>query len=213
MKQGQHRHNNNRHHQQQRNRGNRGGGGGGRPNNGGGNPINRVYESNGPDVKVRGSAQTIAEKYQQLARDAHSAGDRVLAESYHQHAEHYLRILAAAQAFNQQQASQQQQWRRSQEDGAEEDGEISEANEGEMQADDNDDDLGNMSQPDLSHDTPPMFSPAPSREAREPREPREPRHERQDRRFQDRRERAPRQQDEQPESPEDGWTGPQPSFF
>jgi len=62
------------------------------------NPLTRSYESNGPDVKIRGSAQQIAEKYMQLARDAHSAGDRVMAENYLQHAEHYNRIIAAAQA-------------------------------------------------------------------------------------------------------------------
>ena len=62
------------------------------------NPLTRNYESNGPDVKIRGSAQQIAEKYAQLARDAHGAGDRVMAENYLQHAEHYNRIIAAAQA-------------------------------------------------------------------------------------------------------------------
>jgi hypothetical protein len=73
-------------------------------NNGGGNnrkgpnPLNRNYESNGPDVKIRGSAQQIAEKYAALARDAMSSGDRVMAENYLQHAEHYNRIIAAAQA-------------------------------------------------------------------------------------------------------------------
>jgi hypothetical protein len=69
-------------------------------NNGrkGPNPLTRNYESNGPDVKIRGSAQQIAEKYATLARDAHSAGDRVMSENYLQHAEHYNRIIAAAQA-------------------------------------------------------------------------------------------------------------------
>ena len=62
------------------------------------NPLTRNYESNGPDVKIRGSAQQIAEKYAQLARDAQSSGDRVMAENYLQHAEHYNRIIAAAQA-------------------------------------------------------------------------------------------------------------------
>jgi len=79
----------------QRNRG-RGGGGGG-----GGKPqhnANRAFDSNGPDgVKVRGAAQHIYEKYQQLARDAGSSGDRVLAENYLQHAEHYFRVLRAMQ--------------------------------------------------------------------------------------------------------------------
>jgi hypothetical protein len=62
------------------------------------NPLTRTYESNGPDVKIRGSAQQIAEKYATLARDAQSSGDRVMAENYLQHAEHYNRIIAAAQA-------------------------------------------------------------------------------------------------------------------
>ena len=66
------------------------------------NQSGRVYESNGPDVKVRGTAQTVAEKYLQLARDAHSAGDPVMAEGYFQHAEHYLRILAVSQPYPQQ---------------------------------------------------------------------------------------------------------------
>ena len=62
------------------------------------NPLTRSYESNGPDVKIRGTALHIAEKYVQLARDAQASGDRVAAENYLQHAEHYYRILAAAQA-------------------------------------------------------------------------------------------------------------------
>lgn len=61
------------------------------------NPLQRSYESNGPDVKVRGTAQHVAEKYLQLARDAQSSGDTVAAESYFQYAEHYYRILLAAQ--------------------------------------------------------------------------------------------------------------------
>ena len=67
------------------------------------NPLTRSYESNGPDVKVRGTALHVAEKYMQLARDAQSSGDRVQAESYLQHAEHYYRIVSAAQAQNPQQ--------------------------------------------------------------------------------------------------------------
>ncbi|WP_052025949.1 DUF4167 domain-containing protein [Phyllobacterium sp. YR531] len=62
------------------------------------NPLSRNYESNGPDVKIRGNAQHVAEKYTTLARDAQSAGDRVMAENYLQHAEHYNRIILAAQA-------------------------------------------------------------------------------------------------------------------
>ena len=66
------------------------------------NPLTRTYESNGPDVKIRGTAMHIAEKYQQLARDAQASGDRVMSENYNQHAEHYLRIVAAAQPQQQQ---------------------------------------------------------------------------------------------------------------
>src|ERR1700742_2206558 len=61
------------------------------------NPLTRVYESNGPDVKIRGTANHVAEKYLQLARDAQSTGDPVAAENYLQHAEHYFRLIAAAQ--------------------------------------------------------------------------------------------------------------------
>ncbi len=62
------------------------------------NNANRNYESNGPDVKIRGNAAHIAEKYATLARDALSAGDRVIAENYLQHAEHYNRIVLANNA-------------------------------------------------------------------------------------------------------------------
>ena len=74
----------------------------GRPNRKGPNPLTRAYESNGPDVKIRGTAHHVAEKYLQLARDAHSSGDPVMAESYLQHAEHYFRLIAAAQLAQQQ---------------------------------------------------------------------------------------------------------------
>src|SRR3984957_19348532 len=74
--------------------GNNGGGGGG----GGGFNPNRTFDSSGPEVKIRGSAAHVYEKYLQLARDANSSGDRVMAENYLQHAEHYFRIIAAQQA-------------------------------------------------------------------------------------------------------------------
>src|SRR5467141_328881 len=61
------------------------------------NPMTRVFESNGPDIKIRGTASHVAEKYVQLARDARSSGDPVAAENYYQHAEHYFRMIAAAQ--------------------------------------------------------------------------------------------------------------------
>jgi len=57
----------------------------------------RVYESNGPEVKIRGNPAHIAEKYMQLARDAQTSGDPVSAENYFQHAEHYFRLIATAQ--------------------------------------------------------------------------------------------------------------------
>ncbi len=88
------------------------GGGGGQHNGGGGggggghNP-NRTFDSSGPEVKIRGSATNVYEKYLQLARDANASGDRVMAENYLQHAEHYYRIMAA-QAQAQQQYQQQQ---------------------------------------------------------------------------------------------------------
>ena len=62
------------------------------------NPLARSFESNGPDVKIRGTASHIAEKYTSLARDALSSGDLITAESYLQYAEHYNRIIMAAQA-------------------------------------------------------------------------------------------------------------------
>ena len=72
------------------------------------NPMTRVFESNGPDIKIRGTASHIAEKYLQLARDARSSGDPVAAENYYQHAEHYFRLIAAAQEqFRQNQPQQQ----------------------------------------------------------------------------------------------------------
>ena len=61
------------------------------------NPLTRVYESNGPDVKIRGTPNHVADKYVQLARDAQASGDPVAAENYFQHAEHYFRLIAAAQ--------------------------------------------------------------------------------------------------------------------
>ena len=91
-----------------------GGGGGGGNNGGGGNGSggggfnpNRAYDSNGPEVKIRGTASHIYEKYLQLARDSHGGGDRVMAENYLQHAEHYYRIVAATQAQLAQQQAQQ----------------------------------------------------------------------------------------------------------
>ena len=89
-----------------------GGGGGGairHHSSGGGIPMNRnhVFDSNGPDLRIRGTAQQLFEKYLQLGRDASGSGDRVMAESYFQHAEHYFRILNAMQQAQQQQVQHQ----------------------------------------------------------------------------------------------------------
>jgi len=101
-----------------RGRNHRGGTGGGGGGGGGGGtvirhhngniPLNRnhVFDSNGPDIRIRGTSQQLFEKYLQLGRDATSSGDRVLAESYFQHAEHYFRILGAMNAAQQQQGGQ-----------------------------------------------------------------------------------------------------------
>jgi len=85
------------------------------------NPMTRVFESNGPDIKIRGTASHIAEKYLQLARDARSSGDPVAAENYYQHAEHYFRLIAAAQEQFRQ--NQPQQAPRNNDDMVTEDGE------------------------------------------------------------------------------------------
>ena len=75
---------------------------------------NHVFDSNGPDMRLRGTAQQLFEKYLQLGRDATGSGDRVMAESYFQHAEHYFRILNAMSQVQQQQQGgpPQQQQRR-----------------------------------------------------------------------------------------------------
>ncbi|MDZ4137782.1 MAG: DUF4167 domain-containing protein, partial [Erythrobacter sp.] len=62
-----------------------------------GNIVNRVFDSSGPDGKVRGTPQQIIEKYLFLARDAQLSNDRVAAENFNQHAEHYTRMLSEAQ--------------------------------------------------------------------------------------------------------------------
>ena len=69
---------------------------------------NRAFDSNGPDIKIRGTAASVYEKSLQLARDASSQGDRVMQENYLQHAEHYYRILMAQGGLPQQQNPAQQ---------------------------------------------------------------------------------------------------------
>ncbi len=74
-----------------------------------GNIVNRVFDSSGPEGKVRGTPQQIIDKYNQLARDAHLGNDRVAAENFQQHAEHYTRMLNEAQREQEQQRAQQQE--------------------------------------------------------------------------------------------------------
>jgi hypothetical protein len=62
------------------------------------NPLTRSYDSRGPDVRIRGTALHVAERYLQLARDAHTGNNPVAAENYLQHAEHYFRLIATVQA-------------------------------------------------------------------------------------------------------------------
>ena len=62
-----------------------------------GNIINRVFDSSGPEGKVRGTPQQIIDKYNQLARDSQLSNDRVATENFQQHSEHYVRMLAEAQ--------------------------------------------------------------------------------------------------------------------
>jgi Domain of unknown function (DUF4167) len=86
---------------------NRGGGGGGGPR-----PPHRsqTYDSNGPSVKIRGNAYQVFERYLALAREAQSSGDRIAAENFYQHAEHYFRMMNAnGEAFQRQQQQQQMQ--------------------------------------------------------------------------------------------------------
>lgn len=106
--------------------------GGGNPNSGGnpnnrqrlGNIVNRVFESAGPDGKVRGTPQQIIDKYQALARDAQLSGDRVAEQSFMQHSEHYTRMLGEAQAA---QDSARQGYERDDRDDRREDGQRGDA--------------------------------------------------------------------------------------
>ena len=143
----------------------------GRNRNGKGpNPLSRTYESNGPDVKVRGTAQHIAEKYMQLGRDASATGDHIAAENYFQHAEHYLRLIAAAQEQYRLQNPNYQPYSPNDQDddGGDDDMTFGHgAPQPEVR-------FGSGPQPDLEGEDQPRMS-YPPREPREQREPREPR--------------------------------------
>ncbi len=110
-------------------------------------PLNRnhVFDSSGPDLRIRGTAQQLFEKYLQLGRDATGSGDRVMAESYFQHAEHYFRIINAINAQQQQQQGTQSPQPRRQYNG--------EAN-GEAEAGEEDDAPGLGDQPAESREIP-----------------------------------------------------------
>jgi uncharacterized protein with von Willebrand factor type A (vWA) domain len=114
-------------------------------NNGGGNrrvnPRVHSFDSNGPDVRVRGNAFQVAEKYQTLARDATSAGDRVLAESYYQHAEHYLRLIRESQEEQNNRQQNQQNQKDSRENGEDQQEKQAQENENTDDAQENLEDL------------------------------------------------------------------------
>jgi hypothetical protein len=148
----------------------------GRNRKGGGghhqNPLSRMYESSGPDVKIRGTASHVAEKYLQLARDAQSSGDPVAAENYYQHAEHYFRLIAAAQEqFRQSQPYYQQQ-------------------QGEMRGNAPDDgfDDGEDEQPSMGGEP---FAPREPQQPFYPREQHQPQHQPQPQHFQPRPQHVP----------------------
>ena len=117
-----------------------------------GNVVNRVFDSSGPEGKVRGTPQQIIDKYNQLTRDAQLSGDRVAAENFQQHAEHYTRLLSEAQ--KEQEARREEQERQNRERQAERDRERAERQEREANGGGGDvqpvvDDPGAGDQPDV----------------------------------------------------------------
>ena len=123
------------------------------------NPLTRVYESNGPDVKIRGTASHIAEKYIQLARDSQSSGDPVAAENYYQHAEHYFRLIAAAQEqFRQQNPyyNQQPQQGQGAPQGADDDNYDDDGDDGQPYMGQNEPSYAPQAQPYLPRDAQPF---------------------------------------------------------
>ena len=114
-----------------------------------GNVVNRVFDSSGPEGKVRGTPQQIIDKYNQLARDAQLSGDRVSTENFQQHAEHYLRLLSVAQ--KEQDARREEQERQNRERQAERDRERAQRQEREAA----DGDPGSGEQPDMIEVSPP----------------------------------------------------------
>ncbi|MGB7318832.1 MAG: DUF4167 domain-containing protein [Planktotalea sp.] len=161
-----------------------------RPQQSGGNIPNRVFDSSGPEGKVRGTPQQIIDKYQQLARDSQLSGDRVATENFSQHAEHYLRLLGAAQKEIDERREQQERENRERQaerdrERAERDAqrEAREAQQGDVQqqATENAPNNGAGDQPDVidaNADTglveTPESKPSKPRPQRKPRAPRKP---------------------------------------
>ncbi|WP_137700093.1 DUF4167 domain-containing protein [Marimonas lutisalis] len=112
-----------------------------------GNIVNRVFDSSGPEGKVRGTPQQIIDKYNQLARDAQLANDRVATENFQQHAEHYLRMLSEAQ--REQDARREEQERQNRDRQAERDRERAQRQEREMNGGQLVEDPGARPQPDV----------------------------------------------------------------
>ncbi|CUH48014.1 DUF4167 domain-containing protein [Ruegeria atlantica] len=121
----------------------------------GGNVVNRVFDSSGPEGKVRGTPQQIIDKYNQLARDAQLSNDRVAAENFQQHAEHYLRLLSEAQ--REMEARREEQDRQNRERQAERDRERAERQEREAAA--RQSDPAEAPQPDVMDFTPEAATP------------------------------------------------------
>jgi hypothetical protein len=174
------------------------------------NPLTRVYESNGPDVKIRGTANHVAEKYIQLARDATASGDPVAAENYYQHAEHYFRLIAAAQEqFRQTTPFQQRDGGEQRNDESYDDGDDGQPNYGSSEPySPRDREQSYQQQPQPPRDSQP-YQPREQREHREqPYQPREqrdyqPRHDSRPPRQDSRQDRQPYQDNRQP-SPANG---------
>lgn len=139
----------------------------------GGNIINRVFDSNGPEGKVRGTPQQIIDKYNQLHRDAQLSGDRVNAENFAQHAEHYLRLLAEAQREVEARREQQEEQNRQRQ--AERDRERAERLKAQEEAAGAGDQPDIVETPEAADDSGPVETPeAKPKPTRRPRKPRKP---------------------------------------
>lgn len=186
------RNNNNRNRNNNNNRNRKFNSGSG-SSSGGGNSANKVFDSNGPDVKVRGTAQTVAEKYMQLGRDAQSSGDNVAAETYYQHAEHYYRLWAANQPVGQ---SLIMSKKFGEEEFQDEEG-------GPQPEEANDDEAGEQPQSE-SQSVPAEATENQDQTNDQPREQRQPRNDRNRERF------RPRWQNRRDAQPQDGQPGDAP---